>query len=157
MRFLSLIFFFLSAHLMSEPATLMYYNSFGDYIVEDPYQVDIEVSDLSLKEIKTMLEKKRRANNAIDSDLVVIGYGDGGAPTDFFAATSFVNYEIPLKNALSHMPARMPNARWYIIYVDKYLSHHVRAKKDHHWASPFRWLAQIGLQDLQYFGPYLAH
>lgn len=145
---------FLALPVFCEPAEIMYYNSFGEYLTERPYQIDMDIHNASLREILAVLKTKRNKNDTINSDLVLIGYGAKGTPQDFFAATKFVNYEIPLRNALEELPTLRPDAKWYIIFVDKSLSHYVRAREDHHWSSPFRWLAQIGLQDLHYFGPY---
>lgn len=146
-----------SLPLFSEPAEIMYFNYFGDYLTEEPYEIDINVDDANLKEIQTILQKRRGTTSAMDTDLVVIGYGPQGEPSEFFAATSFVDYQIPLRMALSHLPTRKPNAKWYLYFINRSISPYVRARQDHHWSSPFRYLAQIGLQDLQYFGPFLAN
>jgi hypothetical protein len=142
----------LALPLFSEPVQVMYYNSFGDYVLENVHQIDIDIQNTSLQQIRSTLQRFR-GGTAMDADLVLIGYGAQSAPTNFFAATAYVDYQIPLGVAISQMPERIPDGQWYIFYIDESLSHHVRARKDHHWASPFRWLAQIGLQNLHYFGP----
>src|SRR5690606_3121281 len=98
----------------------------------------------------------RNTKVPMDSDLVIIGYGPKGYVQEFFAATASVHQEIPLAQALHREPEFRPDAKWYIYFVNRSYSHYVRAKEDHHWASPFRFLAQVGLQDLQYFGPSVA-
>lgn len=143
----------LALPLGAEPVEIMYYNFLGEYLIESPYQVDIEVPGSTLDDIQATLEKFRNSTYAMDSDLVVIGYGPEGSPSEFFAATPFVNYQIPLQNVLDHVPERIPNGKWYVYFINRSLSHYVRARQDHHWASPFRWLAQVGLQNLHYFGP----
>ncbi len=152
MRLVNLLIFLFAVPIFAEPVEIMYYDFFGDYLVENSYTIDITIQNASLKEIKEILAKKRNKNNDIDSDLVVIGYGPENTPSAYFAASNFTTNTAPLKAALANMPTRMPNAKWYVYYVNKGLSAYVRKREDHHWSSPFRWLANIGLQDLQYFG-----
>ena len=154
-RRFTLLVILLSLPLFSEPAEIMYYNFFGDYLSERSFQIDVDIPNISLQEIHSILQSRRESKYPIDADLVIIGYGQRRYPEVFFAATSFINYEIPLNMALSHQPERVPDGKWYIYYIDRSLSGYVRARQDHHWSSPFRWLAQIGLQDLHYFGPFL--
>lgn len=140
--------------LCSEPAEIMYYNFFGEYLLENSHHIDIDVPHTNLGEIKSMLEKLRQGNLPIESDLVVIGYGPAGSPREFFAATAFTDYQVPLQQVLDHIPSRQPNAQWYFYFIDPSISRYVRERRAHHWSSPFSWLAQVGLQDLHYFGPY---
>lgn len=148
------LFFLLAFPIFSAPLEIMYYDALGDYITERSFYLDVDVENTSLAELRVMLENERKSNWPMDDDLVIIGYGDNSMPQEFFAATRFTDYAIPLKDALAHQPTITPTGEWRIYFVSKRLSNYVRARKDHHWSSPFRFLALVGLQDLQFFGPY---
>jgi hypothetical protein len=141
----------LSLPLCSENLEIMYYNFVGDYLVERSYQVDINVLNASLKEIKFLLEALRHDEEINNADLVIIGYGPKGYADEFFAATYSINDEVPLRIMLKHVPTYDADSKWYIYYIDKSLSPYIRARYDHHESSPFRWLAHVGMQDLSYF------
>lgn len=150
--FITFSYIFLSLTLFSQPAQIMYYNAFGDYITEKPYQIEIN-QDTSLSEMLFTL-KKLRKNNNVESNLVVIGYGEDSHPNNFFAATKNINYQLPLFYLLqSNMPIESKNKKWYIYFINSSLSHYVCAKEAHHWSSAFYWLSLIGLQNLINLGP----
>lgn len=154
MRIIFSTFFMLglSLSLFSQPVEIMYYDFFGEYLKESSYEIDIQVENMSLAQIKAILANKRENQWPIESDLAIIGYGPNGYPNEFFAAFDYVNNQSPLKEALPYLPTRVLGSKWYIYFVNKNISNTVRKQKDHHWASPLRWLAQIGLQDLRYIG-----
>lgn len=155
-RLLTLLYFLLPLHLFATPVELMYYDSFGDYISESTYEKNVDMANMSLAQLKALLEEARRAHGSshikpLEANLVIIGYGIDGNPEEFFAASPNVDNAAQISKILVKWPDHQVSAKWRVYFIDKYLSGYVTARKDHHWASPFRWLAQIGLQDLQYF------
>lgn len=152
---LVLVFSLLSMSLSAERVELMYYNFFGDYLIEDAYDFDIDIANATLVSMKALLQKERflqdKRDDLIESDLVIIGYGCNGTPDEFFAASTNSDSGKKLSEVLQSLPNRLENGKWRIYFIDPNISHYVKARKDHHWASPFRWLALIGMKDLRYF------
>jgi len=130
----------------------MYYDFFGEFLRESPHDLNVDIENMTLAQLKTLLLNIRDSKEKIESDLAIIGYGPNRAPTEFFAAFNNINDQTLVKQALAYLPIRAPNSRWYIYFINDRISYIVRDKKDHHWASAYRWLAQIGLQDLNYTG-----
>ena len=152
MKIFITISLFLSLGLLSQPAKIMYYNAFGDYITEKPYQIEID-EKTSLQDILLSL-KELRKNDNIQSNLVIIGYGENSEASNFFAASKNINYQIPIFSLLkSNMPILNKNKKWYIYFINSSLSYYVCAKEAHHWSSAFYWLSLIGLQNLINIGP----
>lgn len=166
MRLLILGFSFLLLALpsLAERASITYYNYSGEYFTDKYFEIDIDVDTDSLDSVLTQLNKLRKSDephcafcasykldNHIKSDLVIIGYGQKGVAGEFFAATADINNNMPLAQAIKNLPERYDGAMWRIYFVASDISHYVRDRKDLHWASPFRFLAAIGFNDLEYF------
>lgn len=152
MKIFVIISLFLSLKLLSQPANIMYYNAFGDYITEKSYQIEIDETT-SLQDILLSL-KKLRKNDNIQSNLAIIGYGEDSDASNFFAASKNINYQIPIFSLLQpKMPIPSENKKWYVYFINSSLSNYVCAKKAHHWSSVFYWLSLIGLQNLINIGP----
>lgn len=153
----------LSMHAFSEPANVLYYDFFGDFLNEKSYDLDIDVDRHSIKDIKEMLAAKRAEDprcacfickaheKGIDANLVIIGYGKKGQARDFFAATKDINESTPLAQALGTLPVRKNGQAWRIFFINREISKYVTENLEVHWASPFSALAEIRKQDLKYF------
>lgn len=152
MKIFITISLFLSLGLLSQPAKIMYYNAFGDYFTEKSYKIEID-EKTSLQDILSSL-KELRKNDNIQSNLVIIGYGENSEAHNFFAASKNINDQTPIFSLLKfNMPILNKNKKWYIYFINPSLSNYVCAKKEHHWSSAFYPLSLIGLQNLINIGP----
>jgi hypothetical protein len=112
----------LSSSLFCEPVEIMYYHFFGDYLIENPYQIDVDIENMNLAQIKTILSNMRDNHWPIESDLAIVGYGQESSPKEFFAAFNSINDQTLFKQAFSSLPVPALGSRWYIYFVNDRIS-----------------------------------
>lgn len=151
-----------SINVNAVPAKLLYYKFFGDYLSEKTYQVEVNLEQDSIRDLKALLQNKRThepgcscdictaTDKGIDSNLVIVGYGEG-YPEDFFMATENLDQSTPLENIIGAMPKEEQAKTWHIYFIDRELSTYVTEKKTVHPTCPFKSLSEIGQQKLRFF------
>lgn len=164
MRSLFLACFLLLTSIPSfcEIASVVYYDYSGDYFTEKYFEIDINPAvDSVANTLNALIQlrghephcsmcKSLGIDNKIQSNLVVVGYGPKGKAREFFAATTNIYNSMPLAEVSGELP-QIDGAKWHIYFINQAISHYFTDKKVHHWASPFGFLAALGLQNLVAF------
>jgi len=140
--------FFVNSAAICDPATISYCNYFGEYFSGAHYNTTIEIETDSVESILNTLSSKynsEKPNNKLESNMVLIGYGEENLPTSYFAATKNLANVNTLKTVLPTIPEKKPKAQWFVLFINSYYSHYAEPNAEpHHWSSPFSFINNAG-------------